>query len=173
MMLGFLLLYVGAVLFLNGLWLMGKIQDREIVVINLISGAVAVGVVIHDAFAPGATQGSIGAAAITLLFGTTYLWVAWNRLNAVDGRGLGWFSLFVSITLLPVIAQSIGAAQGLFGWWMALNWVIWAVLWFMYFLLLAGGRPILRQTAAMTLTAGVITGWVPGMMILNGALQGT
>ena len=44
MLLGFLLFYVGAVLFLNGIWLMGKIQDREIVVINIVSGLVAAGV---------------------------------------------------------------------------------------------------------------------------------
>ena len=50
MLLGFLLFYVGAVLFLNGLWLMDRIQDREIVVINIVSGLVAVGVVIHGAF---------------------------------------------------------------------------------------------------------------------------
>ena len=36
MLLGFALLYVGAVLFLNGLWLMDRIGDREIAVINIV-----------------------------------------------------------------------------------------------------------------------------------------
>lgn len=55
MLLGFLLFYVGAVLFLNGLWLMGKIEDREIVVINIVSGLVAGGVVVKGAFGADAT----------------------------------------------------------------------------------------------------------------------
>jgi hypothetical protein len=32
------LLYVGAVLFLNGLWLMDRIGDREIAIINIFVG---------------------------------------------------------------------------------------------------------------------------------------
>ena len=39
-MLGLCLLYVGAVLFLNGLWLLGRIGDREIWVINVFAGGV-------------------------------------------------------------------------------------------------------------------------------------
>ena len=38
MLLGLALLYVGAVLFLNGLWLMGRIGDNEISIINIFSG---------------------------------------------------------------------------------------------------------------------------------------
>lgn len=59
MILGFLLFYVGTVLFLNGLWLMGTIEDREIVVINVVSGLVAVAVVVQGAFGSGADAGSI------------------------------------------------------------------------------------------------------------------
>lgn len=170
MLLGFLLLYVGAVLFLNGLWLMDKIQDREIVVINIVSGLVAAGVVVQGAFGSAADAGSVRAAALTLLFATTYFWVAYNRLASVDGRGLGWFSLFVSITVVPVFLRAAGSMGTTIETWMAVNWLIWAVLWFMYFLLLALGRPILRQTAWVTLLAGIITGWVPGFLLLDGLI---
>lgn len=167
MILGFLLLWVGAVLFLNGLWLLGKIEDREIVVINIVSGLVAAGVVIKSVFGTAADAESIRAGALTLLFATTYFWIAYNRVTGVDGRGLGWFSLFVAITLIPVILKAyagIGAGGSL---WLATNWLIWAVLWFMYFLLLALGRPILKQTAWVTLIAGIVTGWLPGMLLLD------
>ena len=113
MILGFLLLWVGAVLFLNGLWLLGRIQDREIVVINVISGLVAGAVVLQGAFGAGASAQSIKSAAVTLMFGTTYVWVAHNRLANVDGRGLGWFSLFVAITLLPVLTRAFAEASSL------------------------------------------------------------
>ena len=168
MLLGFLLFYVGAVLFLNGLWLMGKIEDREIVVINVVSGLVAGAVVVKGAFGADASPDSVRAAALTLMFSTTYFWVAHNRLVAVDGRGLGWFSLFVAITTVPVFLRALTTAGGAFEIWLALNWLIWGVLWFMYFLLLAQGRPNLRQTAWVTLISGIVTGWLPGFLLLDG-----
>lgn len=167
MLLGFLLFYVGAVLFLNGLWLMGRIQDREIVVINVVSGLVAAAVVIQGAFGTGADEQSVRAAALTLMFATTYVWVAYNRLLEVDGRGLGWFSLFVAITTVPVFLRAIAEAGSATEIWLAANWLFWGVLWFMYFLLLALGRPILRQTAWVTLLAGILTGWLPGFLLLD------
>ena len=102
MLLGLALLYVGAVLFLNGLWLMGKIGDNEISIINIFSGVLTFLIAMYLAFGPGADANSIKAAGLTLLFTFTYLWVAFNRYSGADGRGLGWFSLFVAITVVPV-----------------------------------------------------------------------
>ncbi len=169
-MLGFALLYVGAVLFLNGLWLLDKIEDREIIVINVVSGFVTLCVALYSVFGAGADAGSIRGGALTLLFTTTYLWVAYNRIVAVDGRGLGWFSFFVSITVIPVAVTSLSTAQTTLDLWMGLNWTAWAVLWFLYFLLLALQRPIVRLTAFVTLFAGILTGWIPGFLILDGLL---
>ena len=39
MLLGFALFWVGAVLCLNGIWLLGKIGDREIAVIDPVDGS--------------------------------------------------------------------------------------------------------------------------------------
>ncbi|SNT73892.1 AmiS/UreI family transporter [Paracoccus seriniphilus] len=170
MLLGFLLFYVGAVLFLNGLWLLGKIEDREIVAVNVLSGLAAAGVVIDGAFGSEADADSIRGAALTLMFSGTYLWVAYNRLANVDGRGLGWFSLFVSLTTVPVFLRAIASAGSASEVWLATNWLIWGILWFMYFLLLALQRPILRQTAWVTLLAGIVTGWLPGFLLLDGLM---
>lgn len=170
MLAGFVLFYVGAVLFLNGLWLMGRIADREIVVINIVAALVSGASVLHDAFGAGADAASIRNAALSLLFCTTYLWVAYNRLSGADGRGLGWFSLFVAITTLPVFLRALAGAASVAEFWLAANWAIWGVLWFMYFLLLALGRPIQRQTAWVTLLTGIFTGWLPGFLLLDGLL---
>lgn len=170
MLTGFVLFYVGAVLFLNGLWLMGRIGDREIVVINVVAASVSGAVVLHDAFGAGADAASIRNAALSLLFCTTYLWVAHNRLANVDGRGLGWFSLFVAITAVPVFLTELFAAIGLTQIWLALNWGVWAVLWFAYFLLLSLNWPIQRQTAWLTLLTGIFTGWLPGFLLLEGII---
>lgn len=170
MLLGFSLLYVGAVLFLNGLWLQGRIEDREIVVINVVSGGVSLAVAVKGAFGAGADPVSVRSAALTLLFSTTYLWVAYNRVVAVDGRGLGWFSLFVAVTAVPVAASAFASIRSGLDAWMAVNWALWAVLWAMYFLLLALRKDILRSTGWFTLFCGIATGWLPGYLILDGRL---
>ena len=136
MLLGLALLYVGAVLFLNGLWLLGKIDDNEIWVIDVFSGGITLCVALYLAFNSGADAGSIRAAALTLLFSITYFWVAINRFNGADGRGLGWFSLFVAITVVPVAITTLASATTLWGYWFGLCWAAWAVLWFLYYLLL-------------------------------------
>ena len=166
---GFVLFYVGAVLFLNGLWLMGKIEDREIVVINLVTALVSLSVVVHDAYSLG-TMAGIRNAALSLLFATTYLWVAYNRVTGVDGRGLGWFSLFVAVTAVPVFLRGFAEAASPTDLWMAANWLVWSGLWFLYFLQLALGRPIQRQVAWATLLSGIFTGWLPGFLLLDGLI---
>ena len=170
MLLGFALLYVGSVLFLNGLWLMGRIGDREIAIINIFVGALTALVAAYMAFGPGADAASIRGAALTLLFTFTYLWVAYNRFHDVDGRGLGWYSLFVAITVVPVALITWSEATTLWGYWFGACWAAWAVLWFMFFLLLAMEKPIARVTGMVTCAQGVLTGWLPGYLLLEGVL---
>lgn len=170
MLLGLSLLYVGAVLTLNGLWLLGQIEDREIAVINVASGFITLCVALYSAFGPTADAVSTRAAALTLLFTITYFWVAHNRFAAVDGRGLGWFSLFVAVTVVPVAVGTFKTAATGLDIWMGWNWAAWAVLWFLYFLLLARKMPIVRLAGVMTLAQGVLTGWLPGLLLLEGKL---
>jgi hypothetical protein len=112
MLLGLALFWFGAVLCLNGIWLLGKIGDREIAVINVFVGFVTLLVSLDLAFGPGANRATIKAAALTLLFTFTYFWVAWDRWNGADGRGLGWFCLFIAITTIPVFLQTFSASAG-------------------------------------------------------------
>lgn len=170
-MLGLVLFFVGAVLCLNGLWLLGRIGDNEISIINYLVGGITLVACLVLAFGPGADEGSIKAAALTLLFTFTYLWVAINRTNGADGRGLGWFSLFVALTAVPVTAQTLSSASTPWGYWFGLNWAAWGVLWFLFFVLLALKRPIGRLVGGLTLAEGVLTGWVPGYLLLNGLLK--
>lgn len=170
MLLGLSLLYVGAVLFLNGLWLLDRIGDREIWVINLFTGGITLLVALRMALGADADAESIRGAALTLLFTFTYLWVALNRFNGADGRGLGWFSLFVAITVIPVTVDALSHAETVRDIWLGLSWGSWAVLWFMFFLLLAKGRNIARQTGIVTVALGILTGWLPGWLMLDGIL---
>lgn len=168
MLLPLSLLFVGAVLTLNSLWMMNRISDKEIVVINLatawITGTVAV-LSMADADAPE----TVKAAALTLLFSLTYLWVGVNRLTGSDGRGLGWFSLFVAISVLPEAVVTLRQATDGMTIWLGLCWACWAALWFLYFLLLALRLPLERTTAAATLASGILTAWLPALVMLYGA----
>ena len=106
-------------------------------------------------------------SAFTLLFTFTYLWVSYNRYSGADGRGLGWYSLFVAISAVPIAYVTLtgfGGSEGVL--WFAGCWAYWAVLWFMYFLLLAVKVPILKLTGWATLICGIVTGWIPGMLLL-------
>ena len=171
MLLGLSLFYVGAVLILNGLWMLERIGDREISIINLFTGGLTLLVALRLAFGADADSASIRAAALSLLFSFTYLWVAYNRFTGADGRGLGWFSLFVAITAVPVAIDSLGQAASARDWWLGLSWAAWAVLWLLFFLLLALQKRIVRLTAAVAIGQGVFTGWLPGYLLLTGVLR--
>lgn len=166
-------MYVGAVLFCNGLWLLGLIADREVAAIDILVGGIALIVVIIEL--ASSQTGLIFSAAQTLLSVFTYLWVAHTRFAKVDGSGLGWYCLFVCLTAIPTAIVIFNTAH----WngaliWLGIDWVAWAILWGMYFLLLA--RPvqwakITRLAGAVTLVEGFGTGWILGYLLLNGSLH--
>ncbi len=170
MLLGLSLFYVGAVLILNGLWMLGRIGDREISVINLFTGGLTLLVALELAFGSGADAASVKAAALSLLFSFTYLWVAINRFTGADGRGLGWFSLFVALTAIPVAADTLIGARSAWEIWFGLSWAAWAILWYLFFELLVHQRPLARLTAQVAIGQGVLTGWLPGYLLLTGSI---
>ena len=170
MLLGLVLFYVGAVLILNGLWMLERISDREIWVINLFVGVLSLLAAFRQAFGADADAASVKAAALSLLFSLTYLWLAANRFSGVDGRGLGWFSLFVAITAVPVAADTLRGAQNTGEIWLGLSWAAWAVLWLLFFLQLVLRKPVTRIAAWLAIGEGVLTGWLPGYLLLTGVI---
>lgn len=163
-----LLFYVGFVLMLNGLWMLGRIADREILVINALAGFLFLRTANELAFGEGADAASVRQATFSLMFAFTYLWVAYNRWTKSDGRGLGWFSLIVAITA-QVVAIQLFAAAGTDLWkvWAAFSWTAWAVLWLMFFLLQVFQVPWTRMVAWMSIVQGLVTGWLPAMLLLR------
>lgn len=165
-MLGLVLLYVGAVLFVNGIWLLGHINPREVAIMNVFTGAV--GLVVAIFAVAQQDLASVQLAGYVLLFAFTYLWVAYNQYIDAEGSGLGWYCLFVSITAVPVAIITLTDTGGdTFLVWLGLSWAVWAVLWFLYFLLLAAKRPIQQLAAFVTIFAGIATAWLPGFLVLN------
>jgi hypothetical protein len=190
MLLGVVLLYVGAVLVVNGIWLIGParvtaaseagagsaeahptfIQNREIAVLNLFTGFVGV-VAAVTLMIQGNSDGDLAqirGGGYVLLFAFTYLWVAANNFLNAGGRAFGWYCLFVAITAIPAGIWSFANAQGnAASIYLGVCWFAWAVLWFLFFLLLALDRPVARLAGAVAVLEGIATAWVFGILLLE------
>jgi hypothetical protein len=188
-MLGVVLLYVGAVLVINGIWLIGQarvaaageagapaaeshpffIQGREVAVINVFTGFV--GVVAAVTFMVQGNRdddiAEIRSGGLILLFAFTYLWVAANGFLNAGGRAFGWYCLFVAITAIPAALYTFNNANGNdASIYLGIDWIAWAVLWAFFFVLLALDRPIARITGALAIVEGIGTAWVFGLLLL-------
>lgn len=217
MLLAVVLLYVGAVLAVNGIWLVGQaraaeavarapahagvaageaaeapssvggrgaepaaarmerspllIQNREVAVLNIFTGFVGV-VAALILFVQGAARNDLASArggGFILLFAFTYLWVAFNQYLNAGGRAFGWYCLFVAITAIPAgiyTLQNAGGNVALI--WLAINWFAWALLWGLFWALLALELPIARPTGWLAIIEGVGTAWALGFAVLIG-----
>ena len=111
-MLGLGLWYVGFVLMINALWMMGKMDAKAVIPMNIFVAAVQIGGVARIV-ATGATTAEFYGAAATLLFTFTYLYVAATQIWNLDVKGLGWYCLPVSIIAVPA---GVLAIQGWCRW---------------------------------------------------------
>jgi hypothetical protein len=160
------LLYVGAVLIINGLMLLGRIDARAAAPLNLFVGGLQVITPTYLIFTSGGDPNAILFASGIYLFGFTYLYVGFNLLAGLDGTGLGWFSAFVAVAALVYAGLNFGRFDDPgFG----VIWLYWATLWALFFLVLGLKREELtRFTGAVAIVAGVFTAAVPAFLLLTG-----
>ena len=90
------LLYVGAVLFINGLMLVGAIPGKSAGILNFFVGGMQIISRALIILGANGDQATIFGASGLYLFGFTYLYVAILQFTGISGEGLGWFSLFVT-----------------------------------------------------------------------------
>jgi hypothetical protein len=165
------LLYVGAVLFINGMMLLKKIDPRAAGIFNLFVGALQVitptVLIIANLERPAQILGASGI----YLFGFTYLYVGINLLGGFDSTGVGYFSLFVAIM---AIGYSYANFQLLGDPAFGVIWLYWGFLWFLFFVLLGlKHEQITRYTGWVTAIQGWITAAIPAFMILTGYWRNT
>ncbi len=165
------LLYVGAVLFLNGILLLGRVSPKEAAPLNLFVGALQVVTPTILIAANLADTQAIFAASGLYLFGFTYLWVGINGAAGWNNRGLGWFSLFVAMAAVAYAVHSFAVdGDPAFG----VIWLVWSLLWFLFFLVL--GLELDRlgaPTGAFTVVVAFITAAIPAFMQLVGHWSGS
>ncbi|MFI0467307.1 MULTISPECIES: AmiS/UreI family transporter [Saccharopolyspora] len=160
------LLYVGAVLFLNGVMLLGKADPKAIGVFNLFVGALQV---ITPTILIAVNLGdpvTVLSASGIYLFGFTYLYVGIGLLGDFDTSGVGWFSLFVAIMALGYsFANFRLLGDGPFG----VIWLYWSFLWLLFFLLLGlKMERLTRYTGWVAAIEGWVTAAIPSFLIMTG-----
>ena len=162
------LLYVGAILFINGVMLLGHISGKGSAPLNFFVGGVQVFTPTYLIVTAGGDMSVIYGAAGLYLFGFTYIWVGLNNVLGWDGRGLGWFSLFVAVAAVGFAAYDALVGDNLPS---AVLWIMWGILWFMFFLLLALDKDIGAMTGWVAAVEGIVTGLIPAMLMLMGFWQ--
>jgi hypothetical protein len=159
------LLFVGGVLFVNAIMLLGKADPKSVGVFNLFVGALQV-VIPFYLVATGETPDDILNASGIFLFGFTYLYVGITNLANQQPLGLGWYCLWVVIMAIAFSMVNFFRFDDVkFG----TIWLNWAVLWGLFFLVLALGREELtRATGWTTLIMSFTTCTIPAFLILIG-----
>ncbi|QIM16982.1 transporter [Leucobacter insecticola] len=161
------LLYVGAVLCINGLMLLGRIPRKAAAAMNLFVGGMQVVFPTLIILQSGGDELTILGASGLYLFGFTYFYVAWNELTGASGEGLGWFSLFVTgCAVVFGVLQFTRFDDPVFG----IIWFSWAVLWYLFFAMLALGRESLtKRIGWFALLLGVFSAALPAFLLLTGS----
>ncbi|MFJ6003820.1 AmiS/UreI family transporter [Arthrobacter sp. NPDC092385] len=163
------LLYVGAVLFINGLMLVGIIPGKSAAILNFFVGVMQVVFPTLIILQADGDASVIFAAAGLYLFGFTYLYVGILQVTGISGEGLGWFSLFVAACAVVIgVLQFTLVGDPVFG----VIWFVWAVLWFLFFLLLGLNRTSLTtMTGWFTVFISHLTGTIPAFLLLLGRFE--
>jgi putative amide transporter protein len=159
------LLFVGSVLFLNGLLFLGKADAKGVAVFNLFVGGLQTAVPFY-LIATAHTPNQILGAAGIFLFGFTYLYVGIVNLAGFRSDGIGWYSLWVAALAtgfgLTNILRFHDTPTGLL-------WLQWAVLWGLFWVVLALGVERLTALAGwLTLILSLTTCTIPGFLLLLG-----
>ena len=159
------LLYVGAVLFINGLLLIGVVEGRSASPINLFVGALQVVTPTYLIFTANGDPLVILGASGLYLFGFTYLYVGINLLAGLDTTGVGWFSLFVAVAALGYsYANFMILGDRPFG----VIWLYWAFLWALFFVVLGLKHEWLTSyTGWVTIIQAWVTAAIPAFLLLT------
>lgn len=160
------LLYVGAVLFINGLVMLGVVAPRSAAVLNLLVGALECIIPTIMMIQANGNPTVILASSGLFLFGFTYLYVGIGSFTNLEPHGLGWFSLFVSgaAIVYAILSFTIGKDPVF-----SVMWLSWAVLWLLFFLVLGIERQRLTSfTGWSVILLSQPTCTIPAFLILSG-----
>lgn len=164
------LLFVGAVLLLNGLGLLGVVTPKMSAPINAFVGTSLIVVVLFITLpVRGSSEAELDVVLTSvgyLLFAFAYLYVAINNSLGLEGGGLGWYcgwavliSLYISwFNYTRFDDPKFGAI-----------WLSWSLLFAAFFVVLALNLEWLTiPTGWLTIMQAFTTATIPGAFLLTG-----
>jgi putative amide transporter protein len=149
------LMMIGGTLFINGLVVLGKVDPKGAAPYNIFTGILATVVPFYllskvNGVARADFDTILGVAPMWL-FALTFLWVGLNAVTDFPPSGVGWYCLWVVVMAVAFglvnFIRFDAPREGVI-------WMNWAVLWGLFWLLLAMGRDHLS----------VFTGWAAVLM---------
>lgn len=159
------LLYVGAVLFVNSLMLLNRVDAKSASIFNLFVGTLQVITPLYLIFTSQGDNVVILNAAGIFLFGFTYLYVGLTNLLNLKTSGLGYYCLWVCILAVGFSLLNFTQFGDIkFG----IIWGMWSYLWLLFFLLLGLEMDIARYVGKVTLVQSWITATIPAFLSLLG-----
>lgn len=166
MNMGFVGLFLsGAVLFLNSLMLLGKADAKSVGVFNIFIGIIQMVIPFYLIVVSSQDHWVLYNDASIFLFGLTYLYVGFTLLKGLEGSGLGWFSLWVSIIGVVYTLTSIIHFHNVVD---ALTWGMWAFLWFLFFLSNALNKKIEHYIGRVAFVQSWVTLTIPALLYFWG-----
>ena len=127
-MVGVVLLYVGAVLLINGMGGLGRVDTRSMAVMNFMVGGLAL-VASLIQLVRAETMADYFGVATFFLFTFTYIYIATTWWFELEMKGFGWFCFFVALTTIPCSIVTFQGGDKIFGTF----WLIWGALWYMFY----------------------------------------
>jgi hypothetical protein len=150
--------FVGAVLFVTAMMMMGKAEAKSVGLFHGIVGVLLLSMVIKLFFVP---PHDYFTATILLLFIFTYIPVCASFMFGVDTKALGWYCLIVAVVTIPIGLQMFEVAYKT----SILLW-IYGGLWFCFFLLMGLGKESLGKFVGYYTLVVSLLALIPGYMMI-------
>ncbi|BCF86683.1 transporter (plasmid) [Rhodococcus qingshengii] len=164
------LMFVGSVLLCNGLGLLNLLTPKATAPVNAFIGSTLIVTVLVQILSSTGTSVEqldivLGVTGF-LLFGFTYLYVAFNNFGTLPGEGLGWYCGWAAIISTFLAAVNFARFSDIkFGF----IWISWVVLFSAFFAILAMGCDWLaRPTGWLAVLQAFTTTTIPGALQLTG-----
>jgi putative amide transporter protein len=164
------LLFSGGALFLNSLMLLGKAEEKSVAFFNILVGLLQVITPIYLIITSDQSNWSMFNYGAIFLFGFTYLFLGATILKGFDSSGLGWYSLWVA--MMAIVYAAVFYVQEDDGV-NALTWLMWAFLWFLFFLSSALKKPYEAYIGRVAFVQSWVTLTLPSLFMLLDMWQST
>ncbi|MEH7009936.1 AmiS/UreI family transporter [Neobacillus niacini] len=155
----------GAVLFLNGLMLLGKAEAKSVGYFNLFVGIIQIINPFYLIMTSSQGNWDLYNNAAIFLFGLTYLYVGVTLVKGLEGNSLGWFSLWVAIIAVVYTITSLVHFHDVVN---ALTWGMWAFLWMLFFLSNALQKKIDVYVGIVAIVTSWVTLTIPALLYFLG-----